>query len=440
MELSDAEQCQILFPHWEVVRYLTNKVPWPFPSDGSYRYIHDIALPAVERGEEWHWSLRLKVSPQRLIGRISLHTQINNNRGFWLGLPWHGQGLMTEACEAVTDHWFDELKFPVLRVPKAVPNIASRRISEKQGMRVVATEEREYVSGRFLTEIWEITAEEWRARRNHLAAGDAEGISLTGGGRTAVTLKSGVVTRQSGPWSTSVHALLRHLEAAGFSSSPRVIGSGFDAEGRETLSYIDGVFVHPHPWNDDAVAKLGRMLRNLHDATATFQPPENTIWQPWFGRKLGGHERVFGHCDLGPWNIVAHDNIPVGLIDWEVAGPVDPLVEIAQACWLNAQLHDDDVAERVGLPPASTRIRQVRLVLAIFAVPHDPGLFAKSDPVALTAFEARDFEATEAQARAFQAGVPSARVIRLPHANHAIYMSNEADVVREMRAFIKQLP
>jgi RimJ/RimL family protein N-acetyltransferase len=52
-----------------------------------------------------------------------------------------------------------------LRVPKAVVNIASRRISEKTGMRVIATEERDYVSGRLLTEIWEITAGEWREKR-----------------------------------------------------------------------------------------------------------------------------------------------------------------------------------------------------------------------------------------------------------------------------------
>lgn len=35
-------------------------------------------------------------------------------------------------------------------------------------LRVVATEEREYVCGRFLTEIWEITAAEWHARRKAL--------------------------------------------------------------------------------------------------------------------------------------------------------------------------------------------------------------------------------------------------------------------------------
>ena len=36
---------------------------------------------------------------------------------------------MTEAADAVTDYWFNTLKFPVLRVPKAAANIASRRVS-----------------------------------------------------------------------------------------------------------------------------------------------------------------------------------------------------------------------------------------------------------------------------------------------------------------------
>jgi RimJ/RimL family protein N-acetyltransferase len=52
-----------------------------------------------------------------------------------------------------------------MRVPKAAANIASRRVSEKQGMRIVATEERDYVSGRMLAEIWEIAADEWNGRR-----------------------------------------------------------------------------------------------------------------------------------------------------------------------------------------------------------------------------------------------------------------------------------
>jgi len=81
---------------------------------------------------------------------------------------------MTEACEAVTTFWFEVLKQPLLRAPKAIVNQASRRISVKQGMRIVGREERDYVIGRLPSEIWEITAEEWRARRRTGVGGKPE--------------------------------------------------------------------------------------------------------------------------------------------------------------------------------------------------------------------------------------------------------------------------
>jgi len=176
LELTDAEQAQILFPHWEIVKHLNAVVPWPYPPDGARAFYEQVALPAMERGEQWTWSLFLRTEPGQLIGSISL-IRGEENRGFWLGLPWHGQGLMTEASNAVTDFWFDTLKFPVLRVPKAIDNTASRRISEKQGMRVVATVERDYVCGRMPAEIWEITAAEWHARRRSATEGTEGTIS-----------------------------------------------------------------------------------------------------------------------------------------------------------------------------------------------------------------------------------------------------------------------
>jgi [ribosomal protein S5]-alanine N-acetyltransferase len=165
LELADAEQTQIIFPHWEIVRYLADTVPWPYPADGAYRYYSDDALPAIERGEAWMWSLRLKTNPREMIGIVTLMKNETNNRGFWIGQQWQGQGLITEACDAITDYWFNVLNFPVLRVPKAIANTASRRISERQAMRVIGTEERGYVSGVLPSEIWEITAGEWNARK-----------------------------------------------------------------------------------------------------------------------------------------------------------------------------------------------------------------------------------------------------------------------------------
>jgi [ribosomal protein S5]-alanine N-acetyltransferase len=165
LALDDADQVQELFPHWEIVRHLNALVPWPYPPDGAFTFFRDVALPAMARGDEWIWTLRLKSDPARVIGTVSLKRSGDENRGFWLGLPWQGQRLMAEAADAVTDFWFDQLKFPVMRVSKAVANAASRRISARQGMRVIAVVERNYVSGPAPAEIWEITADEWRVRR-----------------------------------------------------------------------------------------------------------------------------------------------------------------------------------------------------------------------------------------------------------------------------------
>jgi len=195
-----------------------------------------------------------------------------------------------------------------------------------------------------------------------------EEVALGGGGRTVVHRRGHVVLREAGPWSATVLALLRHLEQVGFNGSPRVVGTGFDARGREMLGYIEGEFAHPGPWTMEGAAAVGRLLRDLHAATATFRPATGACWRPWFGRDLGDPVRVIGHCDVAPWNIVARDGLPIALIDWEVAGPVDPLVELAQTCWLNAKLHDDIVASREGLPPLADRARQLRAIVDAYGL------------------------------------------------------------------------
>jgi RimJ/RimL family protein N-acetyltransferase len=168
LELADAEQVQELFPRWEIVKHLAAKVPWPFPAAGVHSFYRDVSLPAIERGEEWSWTLRLKEAPERIIGAISLRRDDRKNRGFWLGLPWQGKGYMTEAVIATGDYWFDILGFDVLRTSKAIANTTSRHISEKTGMRVIATSESDYVCGRLPTESWEITADEWHAYKGKL--------------------------------------------------------------------------------------------------------------------------------------------------------------------------------------------------------------------------------------------------------------------------------
>jgi hypothetical protein len=186
-----------------------------------------------------------------------------------------------------------------------------------------------------------------------------ESVPLEGGGRSVVHRRGDVVVRDGGPWTPAVHLLLRHLEDVGFAAAPRLVGSGLDPDGREVLTFIEGEFTQPGPWSFDGAIALGGLLRSLHEATRSFRPPPDAVWFPWHGRHLGGPGMVTGHCDVAPWNIVARDGLPVAFIDWETAGPVDPLVELAQLGWLNAKLHDDIVAEIEGLPPLADRARQL---------------------------------------------------------------------------------
>lgn len=164
IELSDADPIQAIFPRWEIVRFLGSHVPWPYPEDGARTFIRDRVLPAMQRGVEWHWSIGPKPMADRLIGMISLREKPDDNRGFWLDPAWQGQGLMAEACSAITDYWFETLERPVLRTLKAAANLRSRRISERHGMRLIDTTEHDYVSGRLPTEVWEITRDEWHRR------------------------------------------------------------------------------------------------------------------------------------------------------------------------------------------------------------------------------------------------------------------------------------
>src|SRR6185437_752376 len=79
--------------------------------------------------------------------------------------------------------------------------------------------------------------------------------------------------------------------------------------------------------------------------------------------------------------------------------------------------------------------------LVIFANPHSQGRWVDDnlDPAVQTA--ARTYSSAlsalvERQEKAVEHGAPNAQVITLPGANHYVLLSNEADVLREMLAFL----
>jgi hypothetical protein len=191
---------------------------------------------------------------------------------------------------------------------------------------------------------------------------------LSAAGASSVVERRGdTVVRPGAPWTATVNALLRHLEDTGFAGAPRVVGDGVDDDGNQVLTYVEGDLVHPHAWSDEAVWRAGVLLRDLHAAVASFRPPRDAVWQPWWMHRADGP--LIAHCDAAPWNTIARDGMPVAFIDWELAGPADPLDEVAICAWWHAQLHGDDVAARAGLPGPEARARQLRLFLDGYELP-----------------------------------------------------------------------
>ncbi len=103
-----------------------------------------------------------------------------------------------------------------------------------------------------------------------------------------------------------------------------------------------------------------------------------------------------------------------------------PEAELRQQQEIKLRAHG--AADRAGqaILEGRQKFTSLRLpVLAIYCLPHED--------------EEPNEAADEAQARAFESGVRGARVIRLPHANRMVFLSNEADVLREMNAFLEGL-
>ena len=170
-------------------------------------------------------------------------------------------------------------------------------------------------------------------------------------GLTEVQRVGNTIRRATGPWTPTVHALLRHLEAVGFEAAPRVLG--LDEKGREVLTFVEG---DDATWSDDELEAVGRLARRYHDAVASFVPPPEASWQALLGTPPE-HE-VVCHNDLSPWNTVYRNGAPVTFIDWDLAAPGPRLWDIAWAVYRYVPLFDDDSCRRLGIPvqPRAPRV------------------------------------------------------------------------------------
>ena len=78
-------------------------------------------------------------------------------------------------------------------------------------------------------------------------------------------------------------------------------------------------------------------------------------------------------------------------------------------------------------------------VLAFFAAPHQAPPGMAKDSAARAKADSAELLWVMPQIDAFRRAIPTARVVVLPNANHYVFNSNEAEVLRDIRAFIEGL-
>jgi len=175
-------------------------------------------------------------------------------------------------------------------------------------------------------------------------------VPLLGGDVTEGVVRVGsTVRRPRGAQSSAIGAYLGHLERAGFDGAPRFLG--IDARGRDVLSFVEGEIAgRPlHRWaaDEDVLTGIARLQRRLHDCSAGFVLPENVRWNA--PDRIAGVPPpydvpdVIGHNDMTPENVIFVRRQPVGVIDFDLAGPTTRVLDVVTTLlwWAPLRAPDD---------------------------------------------------------------------------------------------------
>lgn len=166
---------------------------------------------------------------------------------------------------------------------------------------------------------------------------------LSGGNVSHVYRSGNTVRRELKAGSDNIHKLLKHLENKGFKQAPRFLG--IDKNGREILTYIEGEAgnypLQEYMWSDDALKDIAKMLRLYHDAVRDFPLDESWISLD----NTPPHYEVLCHNDFAIYNIIFREKKPIGIIDFDNAGPGPKMWDLAYTLYTCVPLSRYNLAE-----------------------------------------------------------------------------------------------
>lgn len=187
-----------------------------------------------------------------------------------------------------------------------------------------------------------------------------DGEVLVGGAANAgrIFRHGDTVRRPLPPNAATLHALLRHLRATSTVEAP--LPRGIEGD-REIVEFVHGdVALAPFPaWanTDKALVTVAVLLRQLHDATASWTPPKNATWSTAFADPEGG--TIICHNDVCVENVVFRDGAAAALIDFDFAAPGRRIWDVVMAAryWIPLTAPDMRAAVDRGIQDPIARLR-----------------------------------------------------------------------------------
>ena len=134
LELSDSE-CIRQFAGASEVASTTLNIPHPYPDGAAEAFIKNTHQRAAAK-DQYTFAITRKPETE-LIGCIGLVLESRHNKaevGYWLGIPYWGQGYMTEALGAILHFGFDQVGLNRIFATHLTRNPASGRVMQKAGM------------------------------------------------------------------------------------------------------------------------------------------------------------------------------------------------------------------------------------------------------------------------------------------------------------------
>lgn len=136
--LPDAPAMQRLVSAREVALN-TLRIPHPYPEGEAERWILSHGEDPENGDRVFAMILR---DVDELVGTIGLHMKPDNDSaeiGYWIGVPYWGQGFATEAAAAVLRYGFENFPLNRIYAQHFSRNAASGRVLQKIGMRYEGT-------------------------------------------------------------------------------------------------------------------------------------------------------------------------------------------------------------------------------------------------------------------------------------------------------------